>query len=160
MQLVLGLGLGVLLSIAVIGFAVHKVRAKLRALRAAGRARAEVEVLRGRTPVVLDDAALFFGLQSKGAVQLRGNGCLVLVDDELVFLQWVTDRVVRVRRADVLEVDTARGHLGKRVGRDLLRVRWREGAGEETSAWFVHDLAAWLEHLRGAGDSAASRVRA
>lgn len=148
MQLVLGLGLGVLLSIGVIGFAIYTLRAKFRAMRAAGRARAEVEVLRGRTPAVLDDAALFFGLQSKGAVQLRGNGCLVLVDDELVFLQWVTDRVVRVRLADVLEVDTARGHLGKRIARDLLRVRWRADGAEETAAWFVHDLAAWLEPLR------------
>jgi hypothetical protein len=148
-QLVLGLGLGVLLSIAVIGFAVYKVRARVRALRTAGRARADAEVLRGRTPAVLDDSALFFGLQSKGPVQLRGNGCLVLVDDELVFLQWVTDRVVRVPLADVIAVDTARGHLGKRIARDLLRVRWRVDGREETAAWFVHDLAAWLDHLRG-----------
>lgn len=150
MQLVLGLGLGVVLSIAVIGFAIYTVRAKFRALRAAGRARADVEVLRGRTPTIIDEAALFFGLESKGPVQLRGNGCLVLVDDELVFLQWVTDRVVRVRLADVIAVDTARGHLGKRIARDLLRVRWRVDGGEESAAWFVHDLAAWLGPLHGA----------
>lgn len=146
MHLALGLGLGVLLSIAVIGFAVYRVRA----LRAAGRARVDAEVLRGRTPTIIDEAALFFGLESKGPVQLRGNGCLVLIDDELVFLQWVTDRVVRVPLADVIAVDTARGHLGKRIARDLLRVRWRVDGGEETAAWFVHDLAAWLEPLHGA----------
>lgn len=125
----------------------------IKRLRAAGLARMEAEVLRGRAPQRLDDMANFFGLGSIGAVQARGNGCLALTDDELAFAQWVPQRLVRVRLSDVLGVEETRSHLGKSVGRKLLLVRWRVDGGEDCAAWFVHDLDGW----RGALASHAKR---
>lgn len=123
-------------------------------LRKAGRARIDEEVLRGRAPQLVDDAANFFGLTSVGAIQARGNGCLVLTDDELAFAQWMPQRMIHVRLADILSVEETRSHLGKSVGRKLLLVRWRSESGEDSAAWFVRDLEGWLASLRHHGASA------
>lgn len=117
-------------------------------LRTAGRARIEAEVLRGRAPQLMDDAANFFGLTSIGAVQARGNGCLVLTDDELAFAQWMPQRMIRVRTRDIVAVEETRSHLGKSIARKLLLVRWRSDGTDDSAAWFVRDLEGWLAALR------------
>ena len=88
------------------------------------------------------------GLESRGKGQVRGNGWLVLTEDELRFRQWVPNRETRIPRDAITEVDTPRSWLGKSVGRKLLVVRWRtpEG-GEDAMAWNVRDLEAWLGAL-------------
>jgi hypothetical protein len=126
----------------------------LRYLRARGRAEMDRE-LRGRAPKKIDDMVNFFGVESRGATQMRGNGCLALVDDELVFIQWVPRQTIRIRLAEIAEVDEANGHLGKTIARKLLRVRWQTAGVEDTVAWYVNDLAGWLADLR-----AVSTVRA
>ena len=88
------------------------------------------------------------GLESRGASQVRGNGWLVLTDDELRFRQWVPDRETRIPLAAVTEVTTKRWWLGKSVGSKLLVVRWRtpEGA-DDAMAWEVRDRDGWLAAL-------------
>ena len=88
------------------------------------------------------------GLESRGAGQVRGNGRLVLTDDELWFRQWVPDRETRIPLADVIAVGTERWWLGKSVGSRLLCVRWRTAeGGEDAMAWEVPDLDGWLAAL-------------
>jgi hypothetical protein len=88
------------------------------------------------------------GLESRGKGQVRGNGWLVLTDDELRFRQWVPNRETRIPRAAITAVETDRWWLGKSVGRKLLVVRWRtpEG-GTDAMAWNVRDLDGWLDAL-------------
>ena len=90
------------------------------------------------------------GLESRGKGQVRGNGWLVLTDDELRFTQWAPRRETRVPLAAVTAVETPRWWLGKSVGSKLLCVRWRtpEG-GEDAMAWNVRDLDGWLEQIDG-----------
>jgi hypothetical protein len=93
-----------------------------------------------------------FGVESAGPWQVRGNGNLALTEEELLFAQWVPSRVLRVPRDAILEVTTARAHLGKTMGRKLLKVRWINEAGERDSiALWVKDLDGWLLAL-GAED--------
>jgi hypothetical protein len=89
------------------------------------------------------------GLQSAGRGQVRGNGWLVLTEDELRFRQWVPARETRIPLAAVSAVETPRSWLGKSVGSRLLCVRWRtpEG-GEDAMAWNLRDLDGWLAALR------------
>lgn len=89
-----------------------------------------------------------FGLESRGAKQVRGNGWLVLTAEELRFRMWVPDRETRIPLASITAVETPRGWLGKTTGRKLLCVRWRtpEG-GEDAMAWEVPELDAWLAAL-------------
>ena len=90
-----------------------------------------------------------FGIESAGVWQVRGNGNLALTKHELLFAQWVPNRLLRIPRSSIVEVTTARSHLGKTVGRDLLKVVWLTDLGAEDSiALWVRDLEGWLEALR------------
>jgi hypothetical protein len=94
------------------------------------------------------DDANSFGVESGGVWQVRGNGNLALTEHELLFAQWVPDRLLRIPRSSILEVTTAGSHLGKTVRRDLLKIVWATDLGTQDSiALWVRDLAGWLEAL-------------
>ena len=115
--------------------------------RRARRLRAEVEAEVGDSARRTANAR-GLGLESRGASQVRGNGWLVLTDDELRFRQWVPDRETRIPLTTVTEVETVRWWLGKTVGSRLLCVRWRTPDGaEDAMAWEVRDLDGWLADL-------------
>ena len=115
--------------------------------RRARRLRAQVEAEVGDSARRTANAR-GLGLESRGKGQVRGNGWLVLTDDELRFRQWVPNRETRIPLAAVTEVTTERWWLGKSVGSKLLVVRWRtpEG-GEDAMAWEVRGLDEWLAAL-------------
>ena len=95
-----------------------------------------------------EQGANSLGIESAGKAQLRGNGNLALTADELLFAQWIPNRVTRIPRGSILEVTTARSHLGKRIGRPLLRVAWtNERAEPDSIALWVRDPDAWLAAL-------------
>jgi hypothetical protein len=89
------------------------------------------------------------GLESRGTAQVRGNGRLVLTEDELRFRMFVPDRETRIPLAAVTSVGSERTWLGKWVGRRLLRVRWTTAGGENAMAWEVRDLDGWIAALGG-----------
>lgn len=90
----------------------------------------------------LVETALFFGQQSRGAAQARGNGTLVRTDSELVFKQWVVNREFRIHYRDILSVESPRSFLGKSQGVRLLCVRYQDAAGQvDAMAWRVKHLA-------------------
>jgi hypothetical protein len=116
-----------------------------------GRARAQAHLRDVPGEVRRSTAATSLGLASLGVGQVRGTGTLVLTDDELAFAQWRPDRLVRIARAAIAEVDTTRTHLGKTMNKDLLRVRWADAESdvEDTVAFFLRDLGPWLTDLGG-----------
>jgi hypothetical protein len=101
----------------------------------------------GRFPadaiVMQDDLANHFGRTSKGPVQVRGgSGGLVLTRDALHFLPIVGDEVT-IPLSEISGVATVKSHLGKTVGRPLLKVEF----GGDSIAFFVNDVEAWKRHL-------------
>lgn len=100
--------------------------------------------------LVREEDANSFGVESAGSWQVRGNGTLALTDDELLFAQWVPNRLLRIERRSIVEVTTTRSHLGKTIGRELLKVVWTTELGAQDSiALWVKDLDGWLEELSG-----------
>jgi hypothetical protein len=98
------------------------------------------------------EGANSFGIESAGRAQVRGNGNLALTRDEVLFAQWIPNRLTRIRRDRIVEVSTPRSHLGKTMGRKLLKIAWTTELGEEDSiALLVPDLDGWLDALGGAG---------
>jgi hypothetical protein len=124
-----------------------------------GRTRAHARL--GEVPgtVHRSSAATSLGLTSLGVGQLRGTGTLVLTDGEVAFAQWRPDRLVRIPRPAIVEVDTTRTHLGKTMNQDVLRVRWANAdtGVEDTVAFFVRDLDPWLTDLGGSRPAAGSQ---
>ncbi len=125
---------------------VFVLRGIARTVAAAGRA--EIAKRYSAEEIVLAEPSVnSFGLESKGALQLRGNGGLVLTAKDLHFLMLVPRREIRIPLADIREVKTVRSHLGKTVVRPLLHVRWGAGETEEAIAWWVRDVDAWKARL-------------
>jgi hypothetical protein len=94
-----------------------------------------------------------FGLQSRGVIQLRGNGALVLTAAELHFFMLVPEEEFRIPLGAIREVSLVRAHLGKTVGRQLLKIRFTREGAEDAVAWYVRDPEAWrlkLTELTGA----------
>ena len=57
---------------------------------------------------------------------------------------WLPRKDLLISRERVAAVERVKSHLGKRIGRELLRVRFINDSGEPDSiAWYVRDLAAW-----------------
>lgn len=80
---------------------------------------------------------------------MRGNGNLALTKHELLFAQWVPNRLLRIRLDSIVDVTTVRSHLGKTIRKDLLKVVWSTDLGTKDSiALWVADLDGWLEALR------------
>lgn len=115
------------------------------------RLRAEVNRLvterYGAAAVLMDDVASSFGVESRGAAQLRGNGCLVATRAELVFVQWVPRRELAIPRSAIVAVETPRWHLGKSRGVSLLKVVFEEDGRRDSVAWQVRNLDAWRNEL-------------
>jgi hypothetical protein len=115
----------------------------------------EAELALG-TPVIVDDAALFFGVRSRGVAQVRGNGYLAASDHALFFRMWVGKRKLHISRDRVTGVSTPRSFLGKTVGETLLAIVFTNDEGQlDEAAWLVRDLSAWLATL-APGPSTAS----
>jgi len=89
----------------------------------------------------------FYGVASRGAGQVRGNGTLVLTPDELVFFQLMPAREIRVPRAAVTGTEVARSFLGKTQGRDLLVVSWSVDGVHDKAAFLLRELDAWRTAL-------------
>ncbi len=86
----------------------------------------------------------FFGLQSLGFGQMRGNGLLALTARELRFRMLLPRRSLCIPLASVEEVSYPRWFLRRYKGGDLLRVDFIGEKGDrDACAWLLKDPQAW-----------------
>ena len=130
----------VVLVLVVVGVAVGLLLARKGARRASER----VEERLAGLDVLRRTKANLYGVASEGKGQVRGLGTLALTPDELVFVQYLPDRLIRIRRDRITAAAIGRSFLGKTSGRDLLMVTW----GEDVAAWDVPDVTSWQAALR------------
>ncbi|MBY9004394.1 MAG: hypothetical protein KGD73_10515 [Candidatus Lokiarchaeota archaeon] len=95
-------------------------------------------------------SANYFGLESKGVKQVRGNGVLVLTEEKLYFEMWVKPKtILEIPIKSIKEIDTVKSHLHKSKFRPLLKVFFINGLGERDSvAWMVNNLKEWIDALQ------------
>lgn len=105
----------------------------------------EVRARLGESEILaIDESANCFGVESAGATQVRGNGCLAVTSDELLFIMWIPRKGISIPRPWITAVERADSHLGKRIFRPLLLVRYTDDQSRADSvAWHVRDLPAW-----------------
>ena len=130
----------VVIVLALAALAVAVVLARRGAQRVSARVEERLEGLE----VLRRSKANLYGVASEGGGQVRGLGMLALTPDELVFVQFVPDRQIRIRRDRITAAAVGRSFLGKTSGRDLLMVTW----GEDVAAWDVPDVTSWQAALR------------
>ena len=115
--------------------------------RKAGQARGRIDEGLAKLDVQRQDKAHLLGLQSGEERQAKAIGALALTPDELVFLQLVPEREVRIPRAAVTRAEVGRDFLGRTHPRDLVIVTWGEGDEADAAGFDVSDPAGWATEL-------------
>lgn len=90
----------------------------------------------------------FFGRQSAGYKQVRGNGILALTDRGIHFRMLIPRKELFVPLASIKDISQPRSFLGKTKLRYLLRVDFvNEEGGDDAGAWLVPSLQWWSEAI-------------
>ncbi|MEK5467916.1 hypothetical protein [Paenibacillus sp. FSL P2-0136] len=105
--------------------------------------------LQDQTIIVSDRLANFYGRSTLGQGQIRGNGWLVLLKDDLIWEMYLPARSLILPLKSILSVDTATAHLGKtgKAGQPLLRITYTDGEQEECAAWKVDQTQQWVSSI-------------
>ncbi len=99
--------------------------------------------------LIADDMSNFFGLESLGVWKVRGNGVLLLTEEELFFGMWKPRKDLMIPIQSIIEVTNPKSHIHKSVFRPLLKIIYRDENGEtDSAAWYVRKLDEWNETLR------------
>ena len=112
---------------------------------------AEVDRRFRRDEIVKQEiGANFFGLESRGVRQLRGNGALVLTSEMLWFRQALSNREICIPLDRITRVSSVPSHLGKTIIKPLLRVDFIDSNEScDSVAWAVRDTTIWQEAVKG-----------
>lgn len=95
----------------------------------------------------LSAQANLFGQASAGKTQVRGLGTLLLTSEELVFVQLLPARELRVPRDAITSCRVTRHFLGKTQGRDLLVVTWDANGMGDAAAFDTPNTSEWVSRL-------------
>ena len=93
----------------------------------------------------------YFGQETKGLSQVRGNGCLILTDTELFFEMWWPKRMLKIPLHLISGVENPppKWHLKKTKSRPLLKIHFtNEQGNEDSAAWIVPELEDWIQKIR------------
>ena len=98
--------------------------------------------------LIFDDMANFFGLESLGIWKTRGNGVLILTEEELLFGMWKPKKELIIPIKSLSNITNPKSHMHKSVFKPLLKVIFNNEKGDKDSAaWLVQDLVKWNEIL-------------
>lgn len=131
----IGVGIGLAAFLLILGLLIGAARRRLR--------RTIRCKCRGRKKVFGPASANFFGWKSKGGKQIRGNGALVLLADELWFGMLLPQRDLSIPLKDITAVTFPRSHCGKSILRRLLCLTVISKGVEDSVAWYVRDREQW-----------------
>jgi hypothetical protein len=98
--------------------------------------------------LLVDDISNFFGLESSGVWKVRGNGVLLLTEEELFFEMWKPkiDLVISIK--SIIEVLNPKSHMQRSVFRPLLKILFTNDNGVvDSAAWYVRKLDDWNKAL-------------
>ncbi|MHA1292726.1 MAG: hypothetical protein ACTSQJ_08685 [Promethearchaeota archaeon] len=89
-------------------------------------------------------SANFFGQKSIGWKQIRGNGVLILTEEELYFEMWHPKRILQIPIKFVQKIETPKSFLGKSKFKRLLKVVFKSKNNIiDSAAWLVNKLDRW-----------------
>ncbi|MFX0080806.1 MAG: hypothetical protein ACFE94_03540 [Candidatus Hodarchaeota archaeon] len=98
--------------------------------------------------LIKDDSSNFFGQELLGLGKIRGNGVLLLTEEELFFGMWKPKKEILIPVKSIIEIKNPKSHMYRSVLRPLLNVIFTNEKGVTDSiAWYVRDLEKWNEVL-------------
>jgi len=91
--------------------------------------------------------ANFFGKESAGVFQVRGNGGLVLSATDLHFFMLVPKMEICIPISSIREMTITKQHLYKVTPFDLLKVVYTEKDRLDSIAWYLPQPAMWKQRI-------------
>jgi hypothetical protein len=114
------------------------------------------ERFRGQKIILQHNFADFYGLESIGHFQAKGNGVQVMTKDELYFRKALPRREFSIPIDSITAVSNPRSHQGKTNISRLLRVEFSGGGSMDAIAWMVgDDVEVWTRGVEDARKLAA-----
>jgi hypothetical protein len=98
--------------------------------------------------IQMEGDANFFGIETQGVMQIRGNGILLLTDTDLVFGLFQPTRDFLIPLAKIEKIELAKSHLTKTVFQPLLKIYFTNEEGTaDSAAWWVANPTEWKNGL-------------
>lgn len=98
--------------------------------------------------LIFDNRSNFFGQESLGLGKIRGNGVLLLTNEDLYFGMWKPKRELAIPVKSIVEITNPKLHMHRSIFRPLLKVVFKNEKDESDSvAWFVQQLNEWNKIL-------------
>jgi len=102
----------------------------------------------GRNYVMISIGANFFGQESSGHKQVRGNGALVLTESELWFTLAIPKREIAIPISSVSNISLVSSFLGKSIFKPLLCVEFENHGSPDAIAWALKNPEAWIDKIQ------------
>jgi hypothetical protein len=108
-----------------------------------------IDKFNGKNIIISLNIANFFGQQSHKSLQIRGNGVLILTQEELYFEMLHPKKVLQIPTSAIIKVEITKSFLHKSAFKKLLKIMFQNESGEEDAvAWWVSSLDEWIEELQ------------
>ncbi|MBU1043087.1 MAG: hypothetical protein KJ915_01660 [Candidatus Omnitrophica bacterium] len=92
---------------------------------------------------------VFFGQESLGMAQIRGNGVLVLTDEELFFKMWAPAKELSIKLSDIIGLEMPKSFLSKTKFKPLLKIMFKNQKKQpDAAAWLVGNLSDWHKSIQ------------
>jgi len=100
-----------------------------------------LEKFSDKTILISDNMANFFGQESLGVWKVRGNGVLLLTEEELFFGMWKPKKEILIPIKSILEITNPKSHMHRSAFRPLLKISFKNENGDfDSVAWYVRHL--------------------
>ena len=108
-----------------------------------------LEKYNDKNALIIDEISNFFGQESLGVLKVRGNGVLILTEEELFFEMWKPKKELLIPIKTIIEITNSKSHMHRSVFRPLLKVIFKNENNEvDSAAWYVRNLDHWNEILK------------
>ena len=95
----------------------------------------------------MDKHALYIARESDGYSHFRGQGYLVLTEDELFFERQLVKKIIEIPTRSIVTVDKTRRLAGQGPG-VMLKVVFKTQVGEQDAiGWKVKELDRWIDEI-------------
>jgi hypothetical protein len=95
----------------------------------------------------MDKQALYIARESDGYSHFRGQGYLVLTEDELYFERELVKKIIEIPIDSIVKVDKTKRLAGQGPGMMLKVVFNTQDGQQEAVAWKVKDLERWIDEI-------------
>jgi hypothetical protein len=106
------------------------------------------EKYKDKNVLLADDISNFFGLESLGVWKVRGNGVLLLTEEELFFGMWKPKKELLIPIKSITKISNPKSYMKRSIFKPLLKIIFKNKNGEtDSAAWYVRHLNKWNEAL-------------